>query len=234
MQTWVSFHDWHPNSIIQTEKHFIGITNLTTIRKCSLWKHSERCDSFCNFYDKQYSWDIEYIINDNQNTSSLSSIEYILEAYKYDTNCSTNHHLLDYNFNRAYIYNTEQTSGILKLNTAAKNQMSKVLFYPVINSDSIDIECHKVEQKFRFSQFWDITKDRAEFTQNYTPTQILESNGYRYGPNPLYLDYNKPPFERKKLRHNFHHVYLSRVNELADMPKMILKFTNNKQLNSPR
>lgn len=235
MKCWVSFHDWHPNSIIQTEKHFIGITNPTKARKCSLWKHNERCDKFCNYYDTQYSWDIEYIINNGQNTSILSNIEYILESYVYDTNCISKHHLLDYNFNRAYISNTEQQSGLLKLNIATKNKISMVLQYPKINSDSIDIEYHKEEQKFRFNQFWDIAKNRAEFNNAYISTYLYESNGYRYTPNPAYVNYAKPPFERKKLRHNWHKVYLSRENEQDEvMPHMIMKFSNSKNLISPR
>ena len=235
MKCWVSFHDWHPNSIIQTEKHFIGITNPTTTRKCSLWKHNERCDKYCNYYDTQYSWDIEYIINNGQNTSVLSNIEYILESYVYDANCISSHHLLDYNFNRAYISNTEQQSGLLKLNIATKNKISMVLQYPKINSDSIDIEYHKEEQKFRFNQFYNIAKNRAEFNSNYISTHIYNANGYRYVPNPDYINYAKPPFERTRFRHNWHKVYLSRENKNDEsMPHMILKFVNNKTLLSPR
>lgn len=235
LKCWVSFHDWHPNATIQTENHFITVTNPTKSNLCTLWKHNERCDRFCYYYNNQHSWDIEYPINNGQNTSTLSNIEYILESYKYDANCISTHHLLDYNFNRAYIYNTEQHSGLLKLNLATKNQISKILLYPKINGDSIDIEYHKEEQKFRFNQFWDICKNRAEFNNSFISMLLFDSNGYKFIPNPEYINYAKPPFERKKFRHNWNKVYLSRVNEQDEpMPHMIMKFSNAKNLISPR
>ena len=233
LKGWISFHDWHPNSILQTENHFI--TTKNNDKQSSLWKHNNRCDKYCNYYATQFTWDVEYAVVSGQNNTTLSSLEYGLESYLYDDNCQTRHHLLDYNFNRAYIYNTEQVSGNLKLNLADKNQLSKVLRYPKINVDSIDIEYHKEEQKFRVNQFWDATKNRAEFNINYVSTLLLENNGYHYGLNPLYVDYQKNIYERKKLRHNWYKVYLRRENTKDEsMPHMKLKIINSKLLNSPR
>lgn len=233
MKGWVSFHDWHPNSIIQTENHFITIKNENN--KSSLWEHNTRCDKYCRYYDTQYFWDIEHCVSNGQNVTTLSNIEYGLEAYLYDKNCQTRHHLLEYNFNRAYIYNSEQVSGILNLNLAPKNQLSKMLYYPIVNTDSIDIEFHKVEQKFRFNQFWDCCKNRAEFNTSYVSTLLLENNGYKYTLNPDYIDYNKNIFQRKKLRHNWYKVYLRRQNtQDEDMPHMKIKLSNSKELISPR
>lgn len=232
---WISFHDWHPDSLIQTEDHVISIKHNINSKKSSVWKHGYRCDKYCNFYDIQYSWDVEFVSSTGQNTSILSTIEYILESYLYDSNCQTRHHLLDYNFNKAFIYNTEQTSGNLNLNLADKKQLSKVLYYPKINTNSIDIEFHKNEQKFRFNQFWDVTKDRAEYSTNYISLLRLENDGYHFGLNELSLDYKKNIYQRKKLRHNWHKIYLKRQNEQTEsMPHMKLKLINSKELNSPR
>jgi hypothetical protein len=170
-----------------------------------------------------------------QNTSTLSNVEYVLECYKYDDKCSGKHHLLDYNFNKAFIYTTEQHSGELRLNLAAKNKLSQMLTYPKVNTAYIDIEYSKEEQKYRFNQFWDVTKDRSEFNTDYKFPILYEKNKYRYTPNQDYLNYKKPIFERKKLRNNWFKVYLSKEIENGDsMPNMIAKFFNNKELNSSR
>ena len=233
-ESWISFHDWHPNSILQEERKFCSILSPITTGS-TLWKHNDRCDAYSNFYNTQYPWEIEYVINNQIKTSSLQSIEYSLECYKYYNDCDDSHHLLDYNFNEAIIYNSEQVSGLLRLNLQAKNQMSAVLAFPKINTNFIDIEYSKVEQKYRFNQFWDITLDRGEYTGNTIQTFITDADGYHSVINPLYVDYNKAPFQRKKFRHNWQKVVLRRTHGDEDLqPKMILKFNNNKQIISPR
>jgi F-type H+-transporting ATPase subunit gamma len=84
-----------------------------------------------------------------------------MEAYKYDTNCHDRFHLLDYNFDEAVIYNTEQVSGLLRLNQEPKNDPTLALQFPLPNPTNIDIVFSKVENKYRFNQFWDITADRG-------------------------------------------------------------------------
>ena len=125
-------------------------------------------------------------------------------------------------------------TGMLHLNLAAKNDISKVMAYPALALNHIEIGYSKEEQKYRFGQFWDSTLDRAEFTSNFINILSTEANGYRYEPNPNYITYVKPAFERKPLRHNFHRVYLIREDEPLMMPKMILKFLNAKSIMSPR
>jgi hypothetical protein len=233
MQSWVSFHDWHGNANIQTENHFITVN---TKDKCTLWKHNERCDKFCSYYDTQYSFDVESVFSTGQTTSTLSNIEYVLECDLYENgSCINKHPLLDYNFNKAFIYNKEQVSGTLNLNLASKRMLSQVLLYPRVNSNSIDIEFHKEEQKYRFNQFWDVTRNRAEFNNNYVHPIVENTNGYRFELNPDYINYAKPLFERKKFRHNYNKVYLSKMPATGEsMPEMRLKLVNTKTLNSPR
>jgi len=228
MKAFISFHDWHPDSTIQTQD-----TPLT-VSENIIYKHNETCENYCYYYKKQNSFDIEYVVNNGQQTSTLSSIEYSLEAYKYFNNCKDSHHLLDYNFNRAFIHNTEQTSGMLHLNLASKNDITKVCYYPRVGVGYIDVEFSKVEQKYRFNQFWDVTKNKAEFNNNYVPLISTECNAYKYLPNPEYIDYNKPLYQRKKIRHNWNKIYLSRVDSPLEMNKIIFKFTNSKEIVSTR
>ena len=107
------------------------------------------------------------------------SIEYILECYRRDPNsCIDQHHVLDLLiFDEAIVYNSEQVSGYLNLNVYPKNDVNLSLQFPKLNSNlsSYDILFSKEENKYRFNQFWDITKDRAEFpiNSNYPPTGAL-------------------------------------------------------------
>lgn len=228
MKAFISFHDWHPDHTIQTEDTPLTVKNNT------VYKHNETCEHYCYFYEKQYPFTVEYVVNNGQSTSTLSSVEYSLECYKYFNNCRDKHHLLDYNFNRAFIHNSEQVSGDLHLNLAAKNDITKVCSYPRVYDNYIDIQFSKVEQKYRFNQFWDITRNRAEFNSNYVPLLETQCNGYMYKPNDEYINYDKPLYERKKFRHNWNKIYLSRVDNDKEMSKMIFKYINSKQILSTR
>lgn len=242
----VSFHDWHPDLMLGSK-----ITFMTT-KDNGIWVHNNTCTHFCNYYGKPEIMEIELPITTGQSVTTLRSVEYILEAYRrYD--CVDQFHILDQNFDHAFIYNSEQVSGHMHLNIFPKNNITLAEQYPIINPNSISILYSKEENKYRFNQFWDITKDRGEFPvgSNYPPTGpvipgttilqgpkaderiwITEPNGYIRDLNPANLDYNKSALQRKKFRHYLNYLVL-RKDIVGDVD-MILKLTNAKQVYSPR
>lgn len=225
-KVWVSFHDWHPTLMMPSYQNFY------TINKNKIWKHNDRWDSFCNYYDVDYPWEVEYpVVTPNQITT-LRSFEYYLDVYKFYNDGKDFFHVLDQNFDRAIIYNSEQISGVLRMRIKQKNNPMDILANPVIGPDYIEILFSKEENKYRFNQFWDITNDRGEFSGTKLPMWKTKCSGYKKDINPDYVNYNKSPLEHKKFRHYGNRVIL-RKNISADN-KMILKLTNAKNLNSPR
>lgn len=246
----ISFHDWHPDLNLSTKDYFISTKNNT------LWRHNFLCNSFCNYYGKQYGFEVEIPSLTGQNVVTMKSITYILECYRRSgLNCVDQHHVLDYNFDQAIVHNSEQVSGYLNLNIYPKNDIMQSLNYPKIgdNLSSYDILVSKEEQKYRLNQFWDITKDRGEFPEgsSYPPngpvipgTTTLQGNyaseftwntpqnGYKRVLNPNNLDYNKSELQRKKFRHYTNFITLTR-KECNDI-NMILKIINTKNQFSPR
>ena len=80
-----------------------------------------------------------------QNVTTLRSFEYILECYRRDNlYCVDQYHVLDYNFDEAVIYNSEQVSGYLNLNIFPKNNIALAQDYPKINLNSIKSEPIKI------------------------------------------------------------------------------------------
>lgn len=245
---WISFHDWHPDLLMPGKNTFLS-TKLNTI-----WKHNYQCDRFCNYYDISYPFEVEIPVPTGQTVTTLKSMEYILECYRRARgNCVDQFHVLDYNFDKAVVYNTEQTSGYLNLNIFPKNNVALSLQYPQINIDSIDILFSKEENKYRFNQFWDVTRDRGEFPigSNYPPTipvipgttvlagpmeeqniWITQPNGYVKQLNSANLDYVKPELQRKRFRHYLNFLFLSK--EVSDDTNMIVKIINTKNTYSPR
>ena len=244
---WLSFHDWHPSLLIPSESHFF------TIKDKSFWKHNERFDSFTNYYNvgdadptKDYGWEVEYNIVTPNEITTLRSVEYYMEAYKYYNDGKDMFHVLDENFDRALIYNSEQVSPLLNLKIKAKNNPLEQLSYPMPGPIYTRILASKEENKYRFNTFYDITKDRQEFTPSVatvpgfmtagsgTPVPMFVSapDGYHKTINPAYVDVLKKPLEHKKFRHFGNKIVLRKT--ASGDKKMLLKLVNSKMLNSSK
>ena len=203
----------------------------------SFWKHNVRCDSFANFYGTDYPWEVELVSNTGQMVNTVRSMEYQLENYVYkgDMGFACNDDRwedLDFNFDQSIIYNNEQVSGLLLLTPTPYNNPILELSYPIINLNSMNILCSKVEQKYRFNQFYDITNDRGEFTNAEQPIWETQPNGYIKVLNTINLNYNKAPLQHKKFRHYYTNVILRRVK--SENRKMLLRLNNTKLLLSMR
>ena len=223
---WVSFHDWHPDLVIQPHEHFM------TIQGPGVYKHNKRWDSYCNFYGVDYPFEIEFPTSTANTITTIRNGEYILENYIFSNDGMSAHEVLDHNFDQAVIYNNEQISGALNLNLKPKSDPLTMLTYPRINANSIDILFSKEENKYRFNQFWDITKDRGEFTSTRTPMWLTDCNGYIRKINTDYVNYNKAPLERKKFRHYTDRFVL--IRKISGNVKMLMKLFTTKKLYSPR
>ena len=149
------------------------------------------------------------------------------------TDCADKFHVLDANFDQAIVYNSEQISGLLELNLKSKTNPVSMLSFPQVGPQSIKILYAKEEQKYRFNQFWDITKNRGEFSASTNvPMFNTRANGYEYPINSQYVNYQKSPLEHKKFRHHINRVFLRRLNS-GDI-KFLFKLSNQKILQSPR
>jgi len=135
-------------------------------------------------------------------------------------------HVLDFNFDRAVIHNTEQISVMLSLTNKPKNDPIALLDYPIINQSSINIICSKEENKYRFNQFWDITRNRGEFSENYEAMWETAANGYERDINSSYVSYQKNALQRKRFRHYMTKVLLKRL--VSGETRMFLRLSNNK------
>ena len=222
---WLSFHDWHPNFTMGTNDHFY------TVKDNGFWQHNVVCNSYCNFYGKDYKFEVEFPMNTGAEITTIKSIEYTLEVLNYSSDCIDPYHVLDANFDYAMLYNTEQNSGLLKLNLMPKSPVD-ILNYPVVNANSIDILFSKKENKYRFNQFWDATRDRGEYTGNQYRMFDTEQNGYKKSLNSTYINYAKSPLQRKKFRHYGNRLILGKT--VSNNLKYNLKVVNTKETQSPR
>jgi hypothetical protein len=223
----ISWHDWHPNLCLS------GTNTFLTIKDDGIWRHNKRCDKYCNYYGVDYPFEIEFANDSLPMIATVKNVEYFMQVFEFEENCRDRFHVLDFNFDEAVVYNSEQVSGLLKLNLAPKNDIRTLKSYPIVGLNQIDIVYSKEEHRYRFNQFWDITDDRGEFSPTVTETiWITEPNGYIKNLNPINLDYSKNELQRKKFRHNNNRILLRRT--VSGNKKMLLMMNNTKLQNSSR
>lgn len=216
----VSFHDWHPDLTIPGKNHFLST------KGSDIYKHNDTCTSYCNFYGVDYPFEIEFISSTGQMVNTVRSFQYSIEAHNYTNDCRDSHHVLDENFDEAIVYNSEQVSGLLKLNLTPKNDAPAIITYPKVNTNSIDILYSKEEQMYRFNQFYDITDDRGEFTNVRRSIWNTAPNGYISTLNPANLNYAKDAHEHKKFRHYVNRVLLRKT--VSGNNKYTVRLNNTK------
>ena len=109
-----------------------------------------------------------------------------------------------------------------------------VKYFEENKPESIDpyILFSKEENKYRFNQFWDVTKDRGEFSNAEQEIFITRLNGYIRDLNAANLNYQKAEDQRKKFRHYYNKLILRR--KVSGDRKMLLKLNNTKLVLSLR
>lgn len=222
----VSYHDWKSDWLLQQENHFMSVKDK------KVYKHNIRCDLYCNFYGIDYPFSIEFIENNGPIIETLKSIEYSLDVGLYFDDCRYLHTILDENFDSLVVHNNEQNSSLLSLKLVAKNNMSGRLDRPKFIVDHWEVDYSKEENKYRINQFFDLIKDRGEFTHNNLPLWRLNGDGYTRNIEPKSINLTKSQFQRKKFRYFWNKILLTK--NVCGNKKFIFKWNNSKNTISPR
>lgn len=207
---WIGFHDWFPALNIPSKTHFLT-TNSVVNSGMSVWRHNKVSDLFCNYYNIDYPFEIEYSASTGVNMTTIESIEYFLDSFNYKADQIDKFLMYQNTFDRAVISNAEQSTGPLILVPKPWNDPYAITNYPDFTSAiGIGILQSKVENIYRFNFIRDFTNDRGQFTLPMVQYWVTAANGYVKSPNPLYLDYLKPKMQLKKLRYRNNSVFLRR------------------------
>lgn len=228
---WIGWHDWAAELTMPGKNTFLT-TKTDSAGQGGIWLHNSRFDLYCNYYGQDAPFEVEFRMTTGQQVNTIRSVELQMENYMYAPNGHDRYLMLEYFFDKAVVHNPEQCSGLLRLNQTPTNDPWGALAYPIINPSSIDILYSKVENKYRFNQFFDVTDDRGEFTNARRMIWNTEANGYVRSLNVPNLNYGKDSFQRKKFRDYNNLVFLRK--DVVGNVKILLMLANLKLLNSPR
>lgn len=155
LRAWISYYSFLPNYYISYNDYFQTGINYSedTENEFGLWSHLPFLSSYQVFYGKRYSFIIEYPIVSELTQSVLRTVEYWLDVRKY----YNKHNYTDIygtGFNKAYVYNNFQNSGLLNLNHQKEDNLFQLATYPVHNTDSIDILQSEIAGKWTFNYIY--------------------------------------------------------------------------------
>jgi hypothetical protein len=99
-------------------------------------------------------------------------------------------------FNKAVLYNGQQSTGVLVLVPKPVNNLKSYMQYPIYNSDSKTITYTKVDNFYVFNNFWALNKS----SQVPLFVRSCESLSIDKVVNQDNMDYSNRSFEKSLLR----------------------------------
>ena len=178
------------------------INNYTEISTGQIWKHLLNTTKYNNYYGKIYPYIIEYPFAYQYQDEILQNVQDYSRVYKHikdPFNSFTDFEKVEVNnewFNKAVLYNGQQSSGILNLVPKPINNLKEYVGYPKFNLDSKSILYTKSDNLYQYNTFWSVVKNTSE------PLFIkpCENLSIDKEVNQSNMDYSSRSFKKEPLR----------------------------------
>lgn len=232
-KSWTSFHTYTPNFYVQHIDTFDSaifkpiMINNQLAKQQKLYTHNYSNKSYQVFYDKLEPFIIEFQAKQSLNNNTLNSIEYYLDVIRYHNEFDTFYDRTK-TFNKGYIYNERQTSGLLHFHVSDPNNLTEVDTYPEQVQFGYKILTTNSENIWRFNDFWDVGTSQT----NNVPLFLNDCNNVNKQLNSQAINYNKPDLDRQLLRQRMCRIRL--INDKWSNDKFIFSFAQINQNQSFR
>ena len=178
------------------------INNYTEISTGQIWKHLLNTTKYNNYYGKIYPYIIEYPFAYQYQDEILQNVQDYSRVYKHikdPFNSFTDFEKVEVNnewFNKAILYNGQQSSGILNLVSKPINNLKEYVSYPKFNLDSKSILYTKSDNLYQYNTFWSVVKNTSEplFIKSCENLSIDKE------VNQSNMDYSSRSFKKEPLR----------------------------------
>ena len=172
-----------------------------------LWRHLTNIQKYNEFYGHIEPYIIEYPFAYQFQDEILQNVKDYTKAYKYlpifdgvfddNTRIETN----DQWFNKAVLYNGQQSSGILELVAKPLHNMKAYMQYPILNAESKTITYTKSDNFYQYNTFWaaEISSQIPLFTtscESLSIDKIVNQKNMDYGPR----SFKKATLRAKELK----------------------------------
>lgn len=167
-----------------------------------VWRHLKNPTIYNSFYGTTVPYIIEYPFSYQFQDEILQNVKDFTRAYEYfpDLDLVTDEHdrieVDNKWFNKAVLYNGQQSTGLLELVPKPMNNLKDYMKYPVYNTDSKVITYTKSDNFYQYNTFWSLVKDKR------VPlfVRTCESLSIDKVVNQANMDYGKRSFKKEPLR----------------------------------
>ena len=176
----------------------------------SLWRHLTNPVIYNKFYGCIHPYIIEYPFAYKYQDEILQNVKDYSKVYRYlpstdgvfndNQKVETDQHY----FNKAVLYNGQQSSGVLELVPKPLNNLNQYMKYPLYNAESKTITFTKSDNFYQYNTFWSLIKSKTVplFTnscQSMSLDKIVNQANMDYGKR----SFKKSPIMAKdlKIRH---------------------------------
>ena len=188
-------------SIGTITKPELAAIKFQDVNTASIWVHLLDPTSYNKYYGCIHPYIIEYPFAYKFQDEILQNVKDYTKSYKY---LPTDDGVFNYNrriatneyFNKAVLYNDQQSTGILNLVAKPLNNLKGYMSYPIYNTDSKTILFTKSDNFYQYNTFWGLVKDKTAplFTKS------CESMSIDKLVNQFNMDYSKRSFKKEPLR----------------------------------
>ena len=227
IKQFISFHSFTPNYYSPNQNYFSSGINYSTTQDDSengLWNHNLTNKSFQVYYGKLYPYIQEYSIASKAQNKVLNNVESITEFRRFQDNLSSAMVLGKF-FNKALIYNQNQTTGLLELINKDKNNLFQVTQYPKQKPNSREILTENIENIYRFNDFYNVA-----IHQNGQPIMTYPCNQPYSELNPEAISY-KAQYLKDLMRSDYFQIRL--INDKYSNYQILSRYNFSQTTNSP-
>ena len=177
-------------------------STFTQTTTACLWRHLTNIQIYNSYYGITQPYIIEYPFAYNYQDEILQNVKDYTKAYEYlpipdgvfndNAKIETN----DKWFNKAILYNGQQSSGLLELVAKPMNNLRAYGQYPIFNTNSKTITYTKSDNFYQYNTFWALEKSSQIPLFNTT----CESMSIDKVINESNMDYGVRSFKKATLR----------------------------------
>jgi hypothetical protein len=184
-----------------TVSDYININLIQTVTACT-WTHLLNIRNYNTFYGNIEPYIIEYPFAYKFQDEILQNVVDYTKAYDYFPipdgvfNANTRIETNDKYFNKAVLYNGQQSSGLLELVAKPINNLQAYNQYPIYNTDSKTITYTKSDNFYQYNTFWALEKS----SQVPLFRTTCESLSIDKVINESNMDYGTRSFKKATLR----------------------------------
>jgi hypothetical protein len=188
----------------------IASTIFVPSSNACIWRHLKNPVVYNFFYGNVEPYIIEYPFAYQYQDEILQNVKDYSKVYRYlpDTDFVSDEcdkiAVDNVWFNKAVVYNDQQSSGLLELVPKPINNLSAYLQYPKYNVDSKTITYTKSDNFYQYNTFWSLVKDKAlplflRSCESLSIDKIINQANMNYTT----MSFKKEPFRAKdlKIRH---------------------------------